>query len=104
MEMSEILTAAISGMGMAFGVLFGMWRMVVRLEKRIDQGQRDLRDTITVTVTAAETRLGHRIDRLENRLESVDDRLRGVEQEFARVNQRLETIERIVLPAREQAG
>ena len=47
-------------------------------------------------------RIETRIDRIETRLDGLDERLRNVEIAFGRVDQRLLTIERVVLPAREQ--
>ena len=43
--------------------------------------------------------LGGRIDRIETRLDGFDERLRLVEIAFGKVDQRLLTIERVVLPA-----
>ena len=43
-------------------------------------------------------RLDNRLERLEDRVQSLDDRLRAVEVAFGKVDQRLETIERTVLP------
>ena len=40
-----------------------------------------------------------RIDRLETDVRSMDDRLRAVEIAFGKVDQRLETLERAILPA-----
>ena len=40
-----------------------------------------------------------RIDRLETRLDGVDGRLRNVEFAFGKVDQRLLTLERVLLPA-----
>ena len=40
-----------------------------------------------------------RIDRLEADVRGMDDRLRAVEIAFGQVNQRLETLERAILPA-----
>ncbi len=40
-----------------------------------------------------------RIDRIDLRLDGLDDRLRNVEIAFGKVDQRLLTIERVVLPA-----
>ena len=45
-----------------------------------------------------------RIDRIETRLDGLDERLRNVELAFGKVDQRLLTIERIILPAPEQPG
>ena len=43
-------------------------------------------------------RLEARMDRLETRLDSLDARLRAVEVSFGRSDQRLVTLERILLP------
>ena len=40
-----------------------------------------------------------RIDRLETDVRSLDDRLHGVEIAFGKVDQRLETLERAILPS-----
>ncbi len=40
-----------------------------------------------------------RIDRIDVRLDGLDERLRNVEIAFGKVDQRLLTIERVVLPA-----
>ena len=45
-----------------------------------------------------------RMDRIETRLDGLDERLRNVEVAFGKVDQRLLTIERIILPAPEQPG
>ena len=44
-------------------------------------------------------RMDNRLDRLEDRLQGLDDRLRAVEVAFGKVDQRLETLERTILPA-----
>ena len=43
-----------------------------------------------------------RMDRIETRLDGLDERLRNVELAFGKVDQRLLTIERVVLPASER--
>ena len=53
-------------------------------------------------VNARMDRLETRMDRLETRIDRLDERLRNVEIDFGKVDQRLLTIERVVLPAREQ--
>ena len=45
-----------------------------------------------------------RMDRIETRLDGLDERLHNVELAFGKVDQRLLTIERIILPAPEQPG
>ena len=42
--------------------------------------------------------VGVRIDRLETRLDGIDGRLRRVEVAFGQVDQRLLTLERVLLP------
>ena len=61
--------------------------MLAQYEKRNDKAHAELRDT----VTAAATRLGQRID-------GLDARLRNVDVGFARIDQRLETLEWVMLP------
>ncbi len=60
----------------------------------------DLRDDLTARMDRIETRM----DRIETRLDSFDERLRNVEIAFGKVDQRLLTLERILLPPREPAG
>ena len=48
--------------------------------------------------------LSSRIDRLENRFDGLDERLRNVEIGLGKVEQRLLTIERVVLPGADQSG
>ena len=45
-----------------------------------------------------------RMNRIETRLDGFDTRLRNVEIAFGKVDQRLLTLERILLPPREPAG
>ncbi len=55
-------------------------------------------------VDARMDRIETRMDRIETRLDSFDERLRNVEIAFAKVDQRLLTLERILLPAPEPPG
>ena len=48
--------------------------------------------------------LSSRIDRLEDRFDGLDERLRNVEIGLGKVEQRLLTIERVVLPGGDQSG
>ena len=48
--------------------------------------------------------MADRMDRIETRLDGFDERLRNVEIAFGKVDQRLLTLERILLPPREPAG
>ena len=67
---------------------------IAGVNARID----DLRADLTARIDRIETR----IDRIETRLDGIDERLRNVEIEFGKVDQRLLTIERVILPARDQ--
>ena len=75
------------------------------LSNRID----DLSDRIDDVNTSLSNRIGDlnsslndRMDRIENRLNGVAERLRNVEINLGKVDQRLLTIERVVLPAGDQ--
>ncbi|MCY4028214.1 MAG: hypothetical protein OXH75_18105 [Acidobacteria bacterium] len=48
--------------------------------------------------------LSSRMDRLENRFDGLDERFRNVEIGLGKVEQRLLTIERVVLPGSDQSG
>ena len=56
-------------------------------------------DDLRADMQAGFARIDDRLDRLEDRLQALDDRLRAVEVAFGKVDQRLETLERTVLPA-----
>ena len=67
------------------------------LNARID----DLSDALNGRIDDLNGRfddLSARVDRIEVRLDRFDERLRGVEIAFAKVDQRLETLERTLLP------
>ena len=64
---------------------------IAGVNARID----DLRADLTARIDRIETR----IDRIETRLDGFGERLRNVEVEFGKVDQRLLTIERVILPA-----
>ena len=59
-------------------------------------------DDLRIDLNARMDRIEARLDRIEARLDGFDDRLRNVEIEFGKVDQRLLTIERVVLPGPEQ--
>ena len=56
-------------------------------------------DDLRADMQAGFARIDGRLDRLEDRVQALDDRLRAVEVAFGKVDQRLETLERTVLPA-----
>ena len=62
----------------------------------------DVRTDLTARVEDVRTDLTARMDRIETRLDGIDERLRNVEIAFGRVDQRLLTLERIILPAPDQ--
>ena len=86
-----LLSAQIAGVNARIDDLLAdltarMDRLEARLEARID----DLRAELTT-----------RMDRLGGRIDGLDERVRNVEIALAKVDQRLLTIERVVLPAPE---
>ncbi len=74
---------------------------IAGVNARID----DLRSELNARMDRIETRMDRietRMDRIETRMDRIDERLRNVEIAFAKVDQRLLTIERVVLPGAEQ--
>ena len=64
-------------------------------------------DDVGARMDRIETRMDRietRMDRIETRLDGFDDRLRSVEIAFGKVDQRLLTLERVILPAPEPRG
>ena len=62
-------------------------------------------DDVNARMDRLETRMDRiesRMDRIETRLDGFDDRLRSVEIAFGKVDQRLLTLERVILPAPER--
>ena len=78
---------------------------IAGVNTRID----DLRTDLTAQIAGVNARIDDlsarvdrietRIDRIETRLDGFDDRLRSVEIAFGKVDQRLLTLERVILPA-----
>ena len=68
----------------------------------------NLGTSLNTRIDDLNTSLSGRMDRLENRLESridgLDERLRNVEIAVGKLDQRLLTIERVVLPGEDQPG
>ena len=66
----------------------------------------DLNSSLSMRINDLNTSVSGRIDRFENRLENrfdgLDERLRNVEVMLGKVEGRLVTIERVVLPGSEQ--
>ena len=75
---------------------------IAGVNARIDDLRADLMAQIAgvnARVDDLRADLTARIDRIETRLDGIDERLRNVEIEFGKVDQRLLTIERVILPA-----
>ena len=89
-------TAVVLG-GLLSAQIAGVNTRIDDLNARID----DLRTDLTARIDDLRTELTTRMDRLEGRIDGMDERLRAVEVALARVDQRLLTIERVVLPAPE---
>ena len=68
---------------------------IAGVNTRID----DLRAELTTRIDDLRAELTTRMDRLEARIDGLDERVRNVEIALAKVDQRLLTIERVVLPA-----
>ena len=66
-----------------------------------------LRTDLRTEVQALRTELGGRIDRLRDEMlensHRLDERMRAIEQAFARIDQRLDMLERAVIPSAEPA-
>ena len=78
---------------------------IAGVNARVDDLRADLggrMDRIEARMDRIEARMDRietRMDRIETRLDGFDERLRAVEVAFGKVDQRLLTIERVVLPA-----
>ena len=78
---------------------------IAGVNARVDDLRIDLTTQIAgvnARVEDVRTDLTARMDRIETRLDGIDERLRNVEIAFGRVDQRLLTLERIILPATDQ--
>ena len=77
---------------------------IAGVNDRIDDLRADLTarmDGLDTRMDRLETRLDTRMDRLEARMDRLEERLRNVEVAIGQIDQRLLTIERVVLPAPE---
>ena len=81
-----VLTIVGAGVGLAVLLTSVMFALIGGVNTRIDD------------LSARMDRLDMRMDRIETRLDGLDERLRNVEIAFGKVDQRLLTIERVVLP------
>ena len=80
---------SVVGTGVALGGLLS-----VQFDARID----DLRADLTAQIAAVKADLSGEIAVVRDDLRRMDDRLRAVEIAFGKVDQRLETLERLHLP------
>ncbi len=78
-----VLTIVGTGIGLAVLLTSVMFALIGGVNARIDD---------------VYSGLSARMDRIETRLDGMDERLRNVEIAFGKVDQRLLTIERVVLP------
>ena len=81
-----VLTIVGTGVGLAVLLTGVMFALIGGVNARIDD------------LSARVDRIETRMDRIETRLDGFDERLRNVEIAFGKVDQRLLTIERVVLP------
>ena len=98
---TKAIIGTIVGTGLVVaGLLAGvMYALIASVNTRID----DLAGRMDGVETRMD-RIEARMDRIETRLDGFDERLRNVEIAFGKVDQRLLTLERILLPPREPAG
>ncbi len=80
---------------------------VRRLNTRIDNVHTDLSTQIDDQISDLRSELTGRIDRLRDEMlenyHRLDGRMRTIEQGFARIDQRLDTLERAIIPSAEPA-
>ena len=88
-----VLTIVGTGVGLAVLLTGVMFALIGGVNARIDDLSAWM-DRIETRMDRIETRM----DRIETRLDAFDERLRNVEIAFGKVDQRLLTIERVVLP------
>lgn len=81
-----VLTIVGTGVGLAVLLTSVMFALTGGVNTRIDD------------LSARMDRLEMRMDRIETWLDGLDERLRNVEIAFGKVDQRLLTIERVLLP------
>lgn len=100
---TRLLAAAIVGTGAA--LLAAIVALGAFLDSRVDDARTDLgagMDRLDARMDRLEERMDRletRMDRIEQRMDGFDARLRAVEIAFGKVDQRLLTLERIIIPA-----
>ena len=89
-----VLTIVGTGVGLAVLLTGVMFALIGGVNARID----DVYSGLSTRIDDVHSGLSTRMDRIETRLDGFDERLRNVEIAFGKVDQRLLTIERVVLP------
>ena len=89
-----VLTVVGTGVGLAVLLTGVMFALIGGVNGRID----DVYSGLSVRIDDLRLDMSTRMDRIETRLDGMDERLRNVEIAFGKVDQRLLTIERVVLP------
>ena len=100
-----VLTIIGTGVGLAVLLTGVMFALIGGVTARIDDAYSglsaridDVHSGLSARIDDVHSGLSARIDRIEMRLDGFDGRLRNVEIAFGKVDQRLLTIERVVLP------
>ncbi len=89
--------------GSAVAVLAVMVTLVGGVREDLRGVRGDVRD-LRGELLSLRNEVNARLDGFETRLDGLDTRLRNVEIAFGKVDQRLLTLERVLLPPREPAG
>ncbi len=89
-----VLTIVGTGVGLAVLLTGVTYALIGGVNARID----NVYPGLSTRIDDLRTDVSTRMDRIEARLDGMDERLRNVEIAFGKVDQRLLTIERVVLP------
>ena len=92
---TKAVIGTIVGTGLVLGGLLST--QIDDVHARIDDVHARIGD-VHADLTARMDRIEARMDRIETRLDGFDERLRNVEIAFGKVDQRLLTLERVILP------
>ena len=98
-EIKWVIGTGIVAAGLGVGILTAQIQALgTALNTRID----DLNTSLNTRIDDLGTSVNGRIDRLGIRIDGVEQRLRDVEIGLGKIDQRLLTIERVVLPGSDQ--
>ena len=92
---TKAVIGTIVGTGLVLGGLLST--QIAGVHARIADVHARIAD-VHADLTARMDRIEARMDRIETRLDGFDERLRNVEIAFGKVDQRLLTLERVILP------